>query len=245
MKSAPLSEHISAELRDEILRGRYRPGERLPSERDLAQRFEVHRGAVREALKKLEQLGLAKIEAGGARVNPLEEASLDVVRHMLTLSDSPDPRVVYEVFEATSGVMALGVRLCLERASAEDHQQISNLLRELCQNELSQAREFELFVEFGERVAQASGNTVIMLVHRGLRIGILENIYEELVLVDTDNREQLERVKELALAFEAREGPAASEAAYRLAVDMRNRMTKIFEARLASTGADTDRRNFS
>jgi hypothetical protein len=84
-----------------------------------------------------------------------------------------------------------------------------------------------------------------MLVHRGLRIGILENIYEELVLVDTDNREQLERVKELALAFEAREGPAASEAAYRLAVDMRNRMTKIFEARLASSGADTDRRNFS
>ena len=130
MKSVPLSEQISAELRDEILRGRYRPGERLPSERDLAQRFEVHRGAVREALKKLEQLGLAKIEAGGARVNPLEEASLDVVRHMLTLSDSPDPRVVYEVFEATSGVMALGVRLCLERASAEDHQQISNLLRE-------------------------------------------------------------------------------------------------------------------
>ncbi len=65
MKSAPLSERISAELRDEILRGRYRPGERLPSERDLAQRFEVHRGAVREALKKLEQLGLAKIEAGG------------------------------------------------------------------------------------------------------------------------------------------------------------------------------------
>jgi hypothetical protein len=84
-----------------------------------------------------------------------------------------------------------------------------------------------------------------MLVHRGLRIGILEKIYEELVLVDTGNREQLERVKELALAFEAREGPAASEAAYRLAADMRNRMTKIFEARLASSGAGTDRRNFS
>ena len=84
-----------------------------------------------------------------------------------------------------------------------------------------------------------------MLVHRGLKIGILEKIYEELVLVDTDNEEQSERVKELALAFEAREGSAASEAAYRLAENMRNRMSKIFEARLASSGADTDRRNFS
>ena len=40
-------------LRDEILLGQYRPGERLPSERDLAARFQVNRGAVREAIKTL------------------------------------------------------------------------------------------------------------------------------------------------------------------------------------------------
>ncbi|NCF80731.1 MAG: GntR family transcriptional regulator [Proteobacteria bacterium] len=33
--------------RSEILRGQYRPGERLPSERDLAARFEANRGPVR------------------------------------------------------------------------------------------------------------------------------------------------------------------------------------------------------
>jgi GntR family transcriptional regulator, transcriptional repressor for pyruvate dehydrogenase complex len=239
MKSTPLSEQISSELRDEILRGRYRSGDRLPSERDLAQRFEVHRGAVREALKKLEQLGLTKIEAGGARVNPLEEASLDVVKHMMALSDPPDPRIVYEVFEATSGVMALAVRLCLERASEAEHQQACDVLRELCLSQLSQAREFELFVAFGELVAQASGNTVIMLVHRGLRAGVLGKIYEELILLDTDEQVRLERVKELARAFEAREGSAASEAAYQLVVDMRNRMTKVFEAPPVSASVST------
>ena len=61
------TQQIAAELRDEILRGGYRPGDRLPSERDLSQRFEVHRGAVREALKKLEQLGVAVILPGGAK----------------------------------------------------------------------------------------------------------------------------------------------------------------------------------
>ena len=43
---------IAAELRDAILRGQYRCGERLPSERDLAQRFGVHRSTVREAFSK-------------------------------------------------------------------------------------------------------------------------------------------------------------------------------------------------
>ena len=50
---------IAAELRDDILRGHYRSGERLPSERDLAERFGVHRSTVRSAVKRLEQLGIA------------------------------------------------------------------------------------------------------------------------------------------------------------------------------------------
>ena len=50
-----LAEAIVRELRDEILGGRYRPGERLPSERDLAARIGANRGSIREALKKLEQ----------------------------------------------------------------------------------------------------------------------------------------------------------------------------------------------
>ena len=244
MKSAPLSEHISAELRDEILRGRYRSGERLPSERDLAQRFEVHRGAVREALKKLEQLGLANIEAGGARVNPVEEASLDVVEHLLALSDPPNPRVVSDVIEAVSGVMGLGFRLCLERASEADHRRASELLQELSRSDLSHAREFELFAELGEVVAGSSGNIVILLVHRGLRTRLLQKLYEdELLLSDDDDDERVPLVRELARAFAAREGPAATEAAYQLSANMQRRVMKTLEARLANEDGNVDRRS--
>ena len=64
------TEDITRELRDEVLRGQYRPGERLPSERDLAARFGTTRDVARIALKKLEQLGVAAVEPGGARVQP-------------------------------------------------------------------------------------------------------------------------------------------------------------------------------
>ena len=97
MQSHSRSQQITAELRDEILRGRFRSGERLPSERDLAERFGVNRGSVREALKKLEQLGLTDIQPGGARVTPIEEASLDVIEYLLELDDPPDPMLVDQV----------------------------------------------------------------------------------------------------------------------------------------------------
>ena len=81
---------ITQVLRDEILRGQYRPGERLPSERDVAARFETSRGTVREAYKKLEQLGIVSIQPGGARVVPVQDCTLDVLGPLLDLNEVPD-----------------------------------------------------------------------------------------------------------------------------------------------------------
>src|SRR5690606_39736067 len=92
-------EEIADALTREILSGRYRCGERLPSERDLALRFDANRGAVREAMKRLEQLGLARIRPGGARVAPLHEASLDVIGHMLAMGDVPDRDLMEQIFQ--------------------------------------------------------------------------------------------------------------------------------------------------
>jgi len=57
----------------------------LPSERELSERLGVNRASAREALKKLEQLGIISIRrGGGARVLPLEEAGLGALSHMLS-----------------------------------------------------------------------------------------------------------------------------------------------------------------
>jgi DNA-binding FadR family transcriptional regulator len=88
------SHEVAAVLRTEILRNQYRVGERLPSERDLAARFETNRGAIREALKQLEQLGIITIQPGGARVLPKEEATLEILGHLLMLDGYPDPTLV-------------------------------------------------------------------------------------------------------------------------------------------------------
>jgi len=239
MKSPPLSDHISAQLREDILRGRYRSGERLPSERDLAQRFEVHRGAVREALKKLEQLGLADIQAGGARVNPVEEASLDVVKHLLELDDPPDHRVVEQILEAFGGMMSLSLRLCVERADTSQRERALELLEKLAETKISESTEFELFQELGDLVTQASGNPVLMLVHKGLGTRFLGKLQQQEDLLSSGHSDRVPIVEELKHAMANRDGPATTEAGYRLATSIRERVTRVLADR---KGAESEKR---
>lgn len=55
---------VAAQIRRQILDGKYSLSERLPSERLLAEQFGCARGTLREALNKLDSAGLVKVKAG-------------------------------------------------------------------------------------------------------------------------------------------------------------------------------------
>ena len=59
-----VAEEIVEQIRSLILTGQYAPGDKLPPERELARQLGVNRASLREALKKLEHLGLVKIRQG-------------------------------------------------------------------------------------------------------------------------------------------------------------------------------------
>ena len=61
-----IAERIARTLRASIVKGRLQPGEALPSERVLAEKYDVNRSSVREAMKRLEGWGLVTIRQGGA-----------------------------------------------------------------------------------------------------------------------------------------------------------------------------------
>jgi DNA-binding transcriptional MocR family regulator len=66
LKNRSLSDRVFEQLGAEILLGRYAPGHSLPSERALSELFDVNRHVVREAQKRLQQVGLLSIAQGGA-----------------------------------------------------------------------------------------------------------------------------------------------------------------------------------
>src|SRR3712207_583158 len=91
----PVYEQVADQLRDAILAGRLAPGDVLPSERELCERFGVSRTSVREALRALQAQGLVVAAAPNAplRVAGTEGYSSGPVRdalsHLLRLGRVP------------------------------------------------------------------------------------------------------------------------------------------------------------
>jgi GntR family transcriptional repressor for pyruvate dehydrogenase complex len=83
-----VAEEIVEQLRGLILTGQYPPGAKLPPERELSKKLGVNRASLREALKKLEHLGLVRIRQGdGTRVqNFMETGGIELVQHLLPLA---------------------------------------------------------------------------------------------------------------------------------------------------------------
>lgn len=129
-------DHIADTLTNEVLSGRYQPGDRLPSERELAIRFDANRGAVREAMTKLTQLGIADIQPGGARVAPIADASLDIIGFMLASTDIPDANLMSQIFEVIDRLLSMAAETVVERASDEQIEDIRKLVQLLCNGPL-------------------------------------------------------------------------------------------------------------
>ena len=61
VKADKISESISQQIREAIFEDSLRPGDKLPSERELIKTFGVSRASMREALRSLEVLGFLEI----------------------------------------------------------------------------------------------------------------------------------------------------------------------------------------
>jgi GntR family transcriptional regulator, transcriptional repressor for pyruvate dehydrogenase complex len=180
-------EEIADSLTRDILVGQYRTGERLPSERDLAARFDANRGAVREAMKKLEQLGIACVMPGGARVAPVHEASLDVIGHLLAIGEVPDEDLVDQILLVMQQLVTLAAESAVRRASDAELARIRALVAPLTDAGHDHARDGEARIALMRAIMAASGNLVCQLIARALLIQLAPRMapLEGYVEVDT------------------------------------------------------------
>jgi len=121
------SAEVHRRLREQILDGELAPGDRVPSERALAEQLGVNRHAVREALKRLQQAGLVRISQGGATrvLDWRHHAGLDLLLDLMQHGDTPPPALVGAVLEMRAGVGVDVVRRCTERAGDERRAEIA------------------------------------------------------------------------------------------------------------------------
>jgi len=120
VSSNRMSEAIVQQIRGLIRSERLRPGDRLPSERDLGERTGVSRVTIREALRVLEAGGLVEIKVGargGAFVTTPTSSNIGTrLADLVSLS----PLTAAEVTEARQVFELSIVPIVVERATGED-----------------------------------------------------------------------------------------------------------------------------
>jgi GntR family transcriptional regulator, transcriptional repressor for pyruvate dehydrogenase complex len=173
-----VSQVIVDQIRTLIHQGKLKPGDRLPSERELCSRFGVSRVTVREALRVLEAGGLVDIRVGahgGAFVTTptntrLGEGLADLLRlSPLTTAEVTEARMVFEL-----GIVGLVV----ERATAED----IAALREVCDRQKAALKDdsysMTLSAEFHTRVAACTHNAAIEMLVESFHGPLLMSLKE-------------------------------------------------------------------
>jgi GntR family transcriptional repressor for pyruvate dehydrogenase complex len=177
VKSNKVSQHIIDQIRNAIFEGRLRPGDKLPSERELVEKFKVSKATLREALRSLEVLGFLEIRKGVSGGPFVTEVDMTKARDSFTnfllfknlsLKDLSEVRLLLEPYIAEKATLAI---------TQEDLSRLEKLIKEsehaIKNNIGSESRKDE--IEFHRIIASITGNPILMFI-----LDFVENL-----LIDT------------------------------------------------------------
>jgi len=167
-----VAEEIAEQLRGLILNGQYPPGSKLPPERELSKRLRVNRASLREALKKLEHLGLVRIRQGdGTRVtNFMETGGIELVQHLLPLGGGK-PEIIRDLLEFRRLFGRELARLGAARATKDGLVRLRSVA-DKADHANGAAELFDLDFEFYVALAATCGNQVMLLLINTVRDGV-------------------------------------------------------------------------
>jgi GntR family transcriptional repressor for pyruvate dehydrogenase complex len=150
-----LADKVADHLKQAILNGQLQPGDRLPPERTLGERFGVSRTVIREAIRDLAARSLVDVRSGsGTVVARVGAGSVSETMRLYLLGAAIDPETIDEVRTMlrvhTAGVAA-------ERATADDLRELRQVLDAMIAARAGDA-------EFHRCVARATHNPLYLLM---------------------------------------------------------------------------------
>jgi DNA-binding GntR family transcriptional regulator len=210
LRTAPLGGVLAEELERMIMAGEIKPGERI-NEQQLAQRFSVSRGPIREAVRALEGSGL--VEASPNRGVFVRRLTVDEVR---------------ELYDIRAALFGLAGKLMAERATAADVARLEQAV--IAMERAAEARDFDAYyplnLAFHEAIVEGAGNRTLANQYRAFVKTL--TLFRARSLVQggglaVSNREHREMVSAIA----ARDGTWAHEAHWRHVASAKDRLLRV------------------
>ncbi len=171
VKSKRLYEDIVEQIQQLISGGELKPGDKLLSERELADRLQVSRVSVREAIRSLEMLGFIEIRHGEGTF--IRDTDADDVIRPLAMFLAVERGSLLDMFEVRRIFETATAALAAERATEDEIQLIGSLLGKMKESirigDSEKGEEHDAHYHYA--VAEAT--------HNGLLIKLLRTVHEE------------------------------------------------------------------
>lgn len=170
--SAPTaSRALAMVLVRDILAGKYGPGERLPTEREMAEESRVSRHVVREALKRLEALGLVRIQQGSGvyTSDVLLTGGMELFEYLLFNEQGAfERRVLDDLFTFWALFIPDVLRLAAFNRSEEQLQELRSALEERAAGLENPERLLDVHERIMRTISRATQNTVYQLIFNNM-----------------------------------------------------------------------------
>ena len=170
LRRGSLVEQIIESFKREIVSGQLRPGDKVPSESELAARFGVSRGAVREAMKTLQAIGVVTIERGsGTHIveRPTEALLNPLVFAVLLESTTPTELVELREMLEVGYCLLAAQRITDEDWAALETAQL-RFEEYVTQPDADGANLASLDLEFHYRLLDATHNPMVRKIGRAV-----------------------------------------------------------------------------
>jgi len=141
-----------------ILNGQLEKGDKLPSERELAERMEISRTSVREGLRVLETMGVIESKHGEGNYICSNTASsiMDSFSMMFVLNNGKP----IDILELRKYTELITVELAAQRGTQEDFNELEEILTKLAQSKL-ESEQILIDKQLHYKIASMSGNYLI------------------------------------------------------------------------------------
>ncbi len=185
---------IMKQIQKAIAEGKLKPGDKLPSERELAELFQISRPIVREAISALSFLGVVQRKWGKGNYIS-ENLNLSIIKSSLKYMVISKEKEIRDLLEARRAIECELISLAAIRRTEEHLKKLEDKLLELLNCDKQSPRRFHLDYEFHLIIGEAANSEILHGFQFALKDKILEIMKVGVYLpdaVEKSNREHLE-----------------------------------------------------
>jgi GntR family transcriptional repressor for pyruvate dehydrogenase complex len=227
VKRSRIYEHIVDQIHALIREGRWSPGDQIPPERELAERFRVSRTSVREALRALEMQGIIESRQGGGTF--IRSSNTEALVGPLAAAILSGRRELAEVLEVRQLIEPSIARLAAARATAEHVAELERLL-ERQRDCIAHRRPFiDEDTAFHYTLASAADNRILLRLHNVI-LDVLRESRQTYLHVPDRPAMSLRGHEAILAAIKARDAEAAAQASLSHITEVRDGILRALDA---------------